>query len=456
MPTRRRWTLPAIPYSDTAVIDVAWDGPANEARLSNDAGAATYRKVYAWVDPDGDPDAKASYKFPHHQVSSDGAPGAAVVAGARNALSRLPQAKGIPSSDESGIKSHLQKHIDKFNAKKSSSSLVEVGVIAETAGRIWAIRPELLDCLVMLHGRAFSEEEVEELRAVALEARELKTVPNGQGGNVATIPLKGVLMPQVSLLAMLFGMGSSLNSFRSDLRQAAANPEISHIVLDIDSPGGLVDHIPEAAQEIRQAASKKPVTAVANTLAASAAYWLGSQATDFSITPSGEAGSIGVYSVHKDMSEAHANAGINPTIISAGKRKTEGNPYEPLTKDAAEGIQEAVNDYYSMFTRDVARSRGVSTSDVRDGYGEGRTLTAKRAVDAGLADRVETLSSAVARAVKGEATSPKAWRAEDDMDVDDDDLETEEEETEEEASYSPDERNRVLDTLAALGVNHYA
>jgi signal peptide peptidase SppA len=336
----------------------------------------------------------------------------------------------------------------------------------ETAGHIWAIRPELLECLAVFQERPLSEDELETLRAYSmeareLEARELSVTPARDGGSVATIPLKGVLTPSASLLAMLFGMGSSLNSFRSDLQKATVSPEVSHIVLDIDSPGGLVDHIPEAAQEIRQAAAKKPVIAVANTLAASAAYWLASQGTELSVTPSGEAGSIGVYSVHKDLSEAHAKAGVKPTIVSAGKRKTEGNPYEALSSDAVEGLQEAVNDYYSMFTRDVARGRGVSTSDVRNGFGEGRTLTAKRAVDAGLADRVETLPSAVARAVKGEglsASSPRSsWRSlsEDDDEAEElEDTQDDGEESQEEATYSPDERNRVLDTLAALGMNH--
>jgi ClpP class serine protease len=150
------------------------------------------------------------------------------------------------------------------------------------------------------------------------------------------------------------------------------------------------------------------------------------------------------------MSQFHENAGVKHTIISAGKRKTEGNPYQPLSSDAADGIQEAVNDYYSMFTRDVARGRGASTSDVRDGFGEGRTLTAKRAVSAGLVDRVDTLQGAIARAVKGEAPVKAAFRAEDP----EEDPEANEETTEEEEAYSSNERSRVLDTLVALGLNN--
>jgi capsid assembly protease len=334
-----------------------------------------------------------------------------------------------------------------------SSELAEASMLLETEGRIWAIRPELLSRLASLDGAILSEDEFAKIAQSLKEARTLQVTPDKDGGNVATLPLKGVLMPQMSLLAELFGLGSSLASFRDELRKAVADTDVSHIVLDIDSPGGLVDHIPETAAEIRQAAGKKPVTAVANTLAASAAYWLGSQASEFVVTPSGEAGSIGVYSVHKDTSQAHEKAGVRPTIISAGKRKTEGNPYEPLSEDAVEGLQEAVNDYYSMFTRDVARGRGSSAADVREGFGEGRTLTARRAVGAGLVDRVDTLQGAIARAVKGGGIKV-AFRA-DDSGLEDEDLDPQgdEEEDDDEVAYSSDERSRVLDTLVALGLN---
>jgi capsid assembly protease len=333
-------------------------------------------------------------------------------------------------------------------------------IMLETEGRIWAIRSEVLYSLAKLStieikGRVFTDEELAVIRAATEESRALRLSEAREGGAVATIPLKGVLTPQVSLFAMLFGGGSSLNRFRSDLKSAAANPDVSHIVMDIDSPGGLVDQIPETAAEIRQAKTQKPVTAVANTLAASAAYWLGSQASEFVVTPSGEAGSIGVYSIHKDLSGMHEKMGVVPTIIKAGKRKIEGNPFESLTDEAQQGIQEAVNDYYSLFTRDVARGRGVSTADVREGYGEGRTLTARRAVQAGLVDRVDTLEGTIARAAKGEVPASKAALD----DVEDEELEDipdpegDDEDEEGADAYSPEERNRVLETLAALGMN---
>src|SRR5580765_4690841 len=104
-------TVPAIPPHDTAVVDVPWDGPGSEAKIPNDAGASTLRRMYAWVDPSKDADTKAAYKLAHHEVA-DGTPGAANVNGVRNALSRIPQMRPrLSPADEAGVKAHLNRHL---------------------------------------------------------------------------------------------------------------------------------------------------------------------------------------------------------------------------------------------------------------------------------------------------------------------------------------------------------
>jgi signal peptide peptidase SppA len=259
--------------------------------------------------------------------------------------------------------------------------------------------------------------------------------PNIKGG-VSVVALKGVLMGDgMSLLEMLFGMEGGLSSFQRGFVQAASDPDVGAIVLDIDSPGGLVDKIPETAAMVREVATQKPVVAVANTLAASAAYWIGSQASEFVVTPSGEAGSIGVYATHRDMSKNYESLGIKHTLVSAGKYKTEGNPFEPLSSAASGALQESVDDHYGLFVKDVAAGRQATVAEVKNGYGEGRTLTAKRAVEAGLADRVDTLDNVVAGLVRRtgqqEVTAAEAG----------------------EVQYTAEERERLVHTLANLGAN---
>jgi hypothetical protein len=143
-----------------------------------------------------------------------------------------------------------------------------------------------------------------------------------------------------------------------------ANPDIGAIVIDVDSPGGLLDLIPETAAEVFNARGTKPIIAVVNTLACSAAYWIAAQADELVSTPSGSAGSVGVYRIHEDWSGANEQMGIDPTYVYAGTYKTEGNPDEPLGDDARAEWQTHVDLIYGEFTTAVAEGRGVSVADL--------------------------------------------------------------------------------------------
>ena len=283
------------------------------------------------------------------------------------------------------------------------------------ASKTWAMRRDLVERLADVVPSYATIDQVEALQ------------PRGQGyttppGGVAVVDLMGMIMPEASgLFALLFG-AAGLNTFQTELRHAIADPDVKAVVMNVDSPGGLVDHVPETAAMIRQAREAKPIVAVANTQAASAAYWLASQAHEVVVTPSGEVGSVGVYQRHMDMSGALEQAGIKPTLISAGKYKVEGNPYEPLGDEAKAAAQQAVDDFYGMFVKDIAAGRGIEPEEVDENYGQGRQLLAKRAVKAGLADRVATLGQTVQRLQSGRAVvkriqgAPSALEWPDDVD----------------------------------------
>jgi len=215
--------------------------------------------------------------------------------------------------------------------------------------------------------------------------------PKREAARVGVVSIVGVLSqhPQ-SLGASTADIGASIDA-------AVANPNIDAILLDIDSPGGEVSGIPEVAAKIAAARDQKPVLALVNGMAASAAYWLASQATEIMITPSGMAGSIGVYMLHEDWSKNLEQEGVKITAMSAGKFKLEGAPWEPLSDEAKADIQAKVDTYYSAFTRAVGEGRKASAAEVRAGYGQGRVLLAKEAVEANLADRIGTFEDAVAR-----------------------------------------------------------
>ncbi len=262
-------------------------------------------------------------------------------------------------------------------------------LIHSLLSRPWAITEaklqELLGLLEM-HGNGvrLSEDEAEERFGVARkpDAR--------QAGQIAIIPVYGTIFHRANLFSSYSG-GTALQLFCKNFQAALSNEDVSHIVLDIDSPGGSVSYLEEAARMVYKARGRKPIIAVANTLMASAAYYLGSQADELVVTPSGDAGSIGVFMIHADYSEMARNAGVKHTIIKAGKYKAEAHPYAPLSDEALAHLQESVDDCYDMFVKAVARGRDVKESAVRSGFGEGQCLSARRCVQEGMADRVASI-----------------------------------------------------------------
>lgn len=234
-------------------------------------------------------------------------------------------------------------------------------------------------------------------------------------GAIAVLSLNGTIAPRISGMDAMSGNFVGLDQFQRSFAEAAQREDLSAIVLSVDSPGGQVDLVPETAEMIYEARREgRPIVAVANTLAASAAYWIASAADHVAVTPSGEVGSIGVFTVHEDVSQALEAEGVKVSIIRAGSRKIESNPFEPLTDEARAAVQQRVSAFYDMFVGSVAKHRGVDPAVVRadpeDGgahMGAGRTYDAKTAVSLGMADSIETLDQVITRLSSGR-TGPSA------------------------------------------------
>ena len=273
------------------------------------------------------------------------------------------------------------------------------GILRAVSAQPWAIQPEKLDAILdVLEMRAagltFTREEIQ---ARVGDGRRTNA-PTAAQGSVAILPLYGVLSQRMNLMSDVSG-GTSTEKFAAELDALVNNPQVSAIVLDVDSEGGSTFGIPEAAAKIRAAREVKPIYAVANGIMASAAYWLSAQTTEVIASPSAFVGSIGVFGVHTDLTGAEEKAGIKRTVISAGKYKTEG--VGALGDDARSAMQATVDEMYAMFVADVAKGRGVTPAAVRGGYGEGRALLAKDALGAGMIDRVATLEQVVAELTAG-------------------------------------------------------
>jgi signal peptide peptidase SppA len=229
------------------------------------------------------------------------------------------------------------------------------------------------------------------------------------GGGIAVIPIYGVITQRGNMVDDVSGPGMvSTQIVTQMLRQAVADDAVSQILLDIDSPGGSVYGVSELSDVILSARAQKPVVAIANSLAASAAYWVGSQASEFYVTAGGEVGSIGVWQAHQDYSKAMDEAGVKTTLISAGKFKVEGNPYAPLDEEAQGFMQSRVEDYYAAFTKAVAKGRGVPITQVRDGMGQGRVLGADAALAQNMVDGIASFDQVLSKMHKDAVSSAKS------------------------------------------------
>lgn len=293
-------------------------------------------------------------------------------------------------------------------------------ILAWALSSPWAILPERGAAILQVlarrsEGVVLSPAEVQEVVGADVDATAARVARDSavarSGGGVAVLPVFGVIIHRSYEVSCMSGGGTtSLERFTKALRTALADPGVGSIVIDIDSPGGNVEGVTEAFAAI--AAAEKPVVAVANSMAASAAYWLASAAQELVVSPSAQVGSIGVYTMHEDHSRELEAAGIGVQVIKAGKFKAEGLPVQPLSEEARAALQRSVNEYYEMFVRDVATGRGVKPAAVRDGFGEGRIVGAKEAVSLGMADRIATLDETIQRLAAGGRVKPRRASAE--------------------------------------------
>jgi signal peptide peptidase SppA len=224
------------------------------------------------------------------------------------------------------------------------------------------------------------------------------------GNGTAIIPVHGMLLNRYNYVS---SYATGYNAIRSMLNAAMADADVTRVVLDINSFGGQAAGMFELASDIRAARERKPITAVVDSYAFSAAYGIASAASSIVLTPSGESGSIGVVSMHMNIGPALKNFGIDVTFIYAGKHKVEGNPYEALSDDARANIQARVDSLYGQFTAAVAAGRKGKMTDEAARKTEARVYDAEESVSLGLADSIMA-SDAVLATLENDRGDPTA------------------------------------------------
>jgi len=216
--------------------------------------------------------------------------------------------------------------------------------------------------------------------------------PAGAPG-MAVIPIHGTLVKRTAGLHAASGL-TSYTEIGVMLEAALADPQVAGILLDIDSPGGEAAGSFELARAIRTATQVKPVWAVANDSAFSAAYALGAAANRLIVSETGGVGSIGVIALHIDQSVRDANEGYRYTAVTAGAHKNDFTPHQPLSEGARTELQTEVDRLYGLFVEHIAAMRRLEVDQVR--ATEAGLYFGGNAVSAGLADAVGSLDSTLA------------------------------------------------------------
>jgi protease-4 len=197
---------------------------------------------------------------------------------------------------------------------------------------------------------------------------------------IAVIAVHGIIGKHLSSLETMCG-GCDLDEVEAEIKEAMADGNTRAIVLDFNSPGGVVTGVPELAEKIRAWSADKPIFAFTDSLCASAAYWLASACSDVVATKTADLGSIGVYIAMVDDSEWWNKEGLKLELIKAGEFKAMGISGKSLSDAERALLQSDVDTIYAMFTADVRTGRPGIADEVM----QGQTFLGQSAVDARLA-----------------------------------------------------------------------
>jgi len=210
--------------------------------------------------------------------------------------------------------------------------------------------------------------------------------------NIAVISILGTLVRRTGAMDAASGL-TSYASISAQINAAINDPNVDAVLLDIDSPGGEAGGAFDLADEIVSARSAKPIWAVANDDALSAAYAIACSAERIFLTRTGGVGSIGVIALHVDQTQRDALDGYRYTAIYAGDRKNDLSPHLPLSNEASTALQTEVDRLYEMFVSTVATNRGLDAQAVRDT--QAGLFYAGDAIEAGFADAIGTADDAL-------------------------------------------------------------
>lgn len=282
-------------------------------------------------------------------------------------------------------------------------------IIARLTGEPWLIQTEALETILQIAGRETPDNAtIDAWKREAASA--LATRPGDPLGNaptarvrdgVAIIPVAGPIFRYANMMTNYSG-ATSLADLAANLAVASADNRVRAILLEIDSPGGEVTGLAEAAEQIAAAAAIKPTVAFVEGSAQSAAYWLASAAGEIVVSSTGAIGSLGAIVAMQDSREAAARNGVRRYEFVSSQ--TPNKRFDPSTDAGAARVQAFTDRLAQEFLGAAAANRRMSVDELLAASQGGGTLVGADAVAAGLADSLGGFESTLARLAAGGAT----------------------------------------------------
>lgn len=265
-----------------------------------------------------------------------------------------------------------------------------IRILSRIKSEPWAITREVMDTIMEIAQREnMSPEAVAQKMGRPLE----NTYDVEFRDGVAILPVQGPLFRYANLFTMLSG-ATSYDLLARDFAKAVDDPNVSSILLNIDSPGGEANGVSEFADQIAAARGKKPIVAYVGGMGASAAYWLASAADEIVASDTAILGSIGTVMSVKDTRERDEKSGVKTYEVVSSQ-----SPYkrtDPASDAGRQKMQDLVDSLSEVFVAKVAAYRGTTADDVLENYGKGGVFVGQAAVNAGLADSVGSYEGVIA------------------------------------------------------------
>lgn len=256
-------------------------------------------------------------------------------------------------------------------------------IISKLINEPWLIQEDYLVKMIEIAKGYGDVGAVETKRSLPLEQTAQAFVRDG----VAHIPIMGPIFPRANIFTEISG-GVSISTLAKDFQVALENPEVSSIILDIDSPGGAVTGTNEMADIIRAASAQKDVTAYVSGTAASGGYWLASSAPEVVIDATARVGGIGVVVAYPGKSD--------DDTVEIWNSASPNKRIDISTDEGKKVVLDELNAIAEVFIGSVATFRGVLPEKVISSFGKGSVLVGQNAVDVGMADRLGSFESLLA------------------------------------------------------------